>query len=166
VRFWFKKNKNDFKENFGDDYQFYLEDWIYKEDYAFEILTKHFQTVSLKGFGIEDLKEGIIASGAILYYLSETQHNRVQHITIQSIAEDAYVWMDRFTIRIWNCTIAITQMQSRYLMWLTKRFRQWVVVCWNVGTAFKDSNKIRSRHQVVSYLQENQEVLQKNAKSN
>jgi DNA mismatch repair protein MutS len=51
-----------------------------QKDYAFEILTKHFQTVSLKGFGI-DLKEGIIASGAILYYLSETQHNKVQHIT-------------------------------------------------------------------------------------
>jgi DNA mismatch repair protein MutS len=51
-----------------------LEDWIYKEDYAFETLTKHFQTISLKGFGIEELKEGIIASGAILYYLSETQH--------------------------------------------------------------------------------------------
>jgi DNA mismatch repair protein MutS len=65
-----------------------LEDWIYKEDYAFETLTKHFH---LKGFGIEELKEGIIASGAILYYLSETQH-KVQHITaIQRIAEDAYV---------------------------------------------------------------------------
>jgi DNA mismatch repair protein MutS len=88
-----------------------------QKDYAFEILTKHFQTVSLKGFGIADLKEGIIASGAILYYLSETQHNKVQHITtIQRIAEDAYVWMDRFTIRILNCITVIIQMQSRYLM--------------------------------------------------
>ena len=96
-----KQNKNDFKDFFGSDYHpFYLEDWIYKEDYAFEKLTQHFQTVSLKGFGIEELQEGIVASGAILYYLSETQHNRVQHITsIQRIAEDSYVWMDRFTIR-------------------------------------------------------------------
>lgn len=77
-----KNSKNDFKAAFGEDYHsFYLEDWLYKEDYAFETLTKHFQTVSLKGFGIEELKEGVIAAGAILYYLSETQHNRVQHIT-------------------------------------------------------------------------------------
>jgi DNA mismatch repair protein MutS len=53
---------------------FYLEDWIYKEDYAFETLTKHFQTIPFERFWIEELKEGIIASGAILYYLSETQH--------------------------------------------------------------------------------------------
>jgi DNA mismatch repair protein MutS len=54
----------------------------------------------LKGFGIEELPDGIVASGAVLYYLSETQHNKLQHITaIQRIAEDAYVWMDRFTIR-------------------------------------------------------------------
>ncbi len=69
-----KNNKGDFKTAFGEDFHsFYLEDWIYKEDYALETLTKHFQTNSLKGFGIEELKEGIIASGAILYYLSETQ---------------------------------------------------------------------------------------------
>ena len=64
------------------------------------MLNNHFQSVSLKGFGIEELTEGIIASGAVLYYLSETQHNKRQHISsIQRIAEDAYVWMDRFTIR-------------------------------------------------------------------
>ena len=67
-----KQFKNQFKEVFGDDYHsFFLEDWIYKEDYAFEKLTTHFQTNSLKGFGIEELTEGMIASGAILYYLSE-----------------------------------------------------------------------------------------------
>jgi DNA mismatch repair protein MutS len=99
-----KNHKNDFKINFGEDFNvFYLEDWVYKEDYTNEILTNHFQTNSLKGFGIEELLDGIIASGAILYYLSETQHNKLQHITnIQRIAEDAYVWMDKFTIRILN----------------------------------------------------------------
>ena len=72
-----KNHKNDFKINFGEDFNvFYLEDWVYKEDYANEILTNHFQTNSLKGFGIEELLDGIIASGAILYYLSETQHNK------------------------------------------------------------------------------------------
>ena len=96
-----KQNKVDFKAMFGENFHnFYLEDWVFKEDYARETLTNHFQTISLKGFGIEDLNEGIIASGAILYYLSETQHNKRQHITsISRIAEDEYVWMDRFTIR-------------------------------------------------------------------
>ena len=160
-----KNNKNDFKENFGHDYHcFYLEDWIYKEDYAFEILTKHFQTASLKGFGIEDLKEGIIASGAILYYLSETQHNRVQHITaIQRIAEDAYVWMDRFTIRNLELyhsynpnAVTLLDVIDKTLSPMGGRLlKRWLAL------PLKDSNKIRSRHQVVSYLQENQEVLQK-----
>jgi DNA mismatch repair protein MutS len=158
-----KNNKNNFRETFGDDYHnFYLEDWIYKEDYAFEILTKHFQTVSLKGFGIEELKEGIIASGAILYYLSETQHNKVQHITsIQRIAEDAYVWMDRFTIRNLELyhsynpnAVTLLDVIDKTLSPMGGRLlKRWLAL------PLKDANKIRSRHQVVSYLKENQNVL-------
>ena len=158
-----KNNKNDFREIFGDDYHsFYLEDWIYKEDYAFETLTKHFQTVSLKGFGIEELKEGIIASGAILYYLSETQHNRVQHITaIQRIAEDAYVWMDRFTIRNLELyhsynpnAVTLLDVIDKTLSPMGGRLlKRWLAL------PLKDSVKIQSRHQVVSYLKENQDVL-------
>ena len=158
-----KNNKNDFRETFGDDYHsFYLEDWIYKEDYAFETLTKHFQTVSLKGFGIEELKEGIIASGAILYYLSETQHNKVQHITsIQRIAEDAYVWMDRFTIRNLELyhsynpnAVTLLDVIDKTLSPMGGRLlKRWLAL------PLKDSNKIQSRHQVVTYLKENQNVL-------
>jgi DNA mismatch repair protein MutS len=158
-----KNNKNDFRETFGDDYHsFYLEDWIYKEDYAFETLTKHFQTVSMKGFGIEELKEGIIASGAILYYLSETQHNKVQHITsIQRIAEDAYVWMDRFTIRNLELyhsynpnAVTLLDVIDKTLSPMGGRLlKRWLAL------PLKDSNKIQSRHQVVSYLKENQNVL-------
>ncbi|MDI6032024.1 DNA mismatch repair protein MutS [Flavobacterium sp. LB2P84] len=158
-----KNNKNDFREIFGDDYHsFYLEDWIYKEDYAFETLTKHFQTVSLKGFGIEELKEGIIASGAILYYLSETQHNKVQHITaIQRIAEDAYVWMDRFTIRNLELyhsynpnAVTLLDVIDKTLSPMGGRLlKRWLAL------PLKDGVKIKSRHQVVSYLKENQGVL-------
>ena len=158
-----KNNKNDFRETFGDDYHsFYLEDWIYKEDYAFETLTKHFQTPSLKGFGVEELKEGIIASGAILYYLSETQHNKVQHITaIQRIAEDAYVWMDRFTIRNLELyhsynpnAVTLLDVIDKTLSPMGGRLlKRWLAL------PLKDANKIRSRHQVVSYLKENKEVL-------
>ena len=158
-----KNNKNDFRETFGDDYHsFYLEDWIYKEDYAFEVLTKHFETISLKGFGIEELKEGIIASGAILYYLSETQHNKVQHITaIQRIAEDAYVWMDRFTIRNLELyhsynpnAVTLLDVIDKTLSPMGGRLlKRWLAL------PLKDSAKIQNRHQVVAYLKENQDVL-------
>ncbi|MCM4157708.1 DNA mismatch repair protein MutS [Gramella sp. AN32] len=96
-----KKNKKEFLESFGKDLHcFYLDDWIFKTDYAEETLNTHFQTKSLKGFGIDHLEEGIIAAGAVLYYLSETRHTKLQHISsINRIAEEEYVWMDRFTIR-------------------------------------------------------------------
>ena len=158
-----KNSKNDFKAAFGEDYHsFYLEDWLYKEDYAFETLTKHFQTVSLKGFGIEELKEGVIAAGAILYYLSETQHNRVQHITsIQRIAEDAYVWMDRFTIRNLELyhsynpnAVTLLDVIDRTLSPMGGRLlKRWLAL------PLKDATKIQSRHQVVAYLKDNQEIL-------
>jgi DNA mismatch repair protein MutS len=96
-----KQYKNKFTELFGDDfYTFYLEDWVFQSDYALETLTNHFKVKTLKGFGINDLNEGIISSGAILFYLFETQHNKLEHInTIKRINEDNYVWMDKFTIR-------------------------------------------------------------------
>lgn len=98
---WPKKLKSQFAERWGTTYNaFYLEDWVYTQDYAEEVLNKHFQTASLKGFGLEDRAEGVIAAGAIFYYLSETQHDRVAHITqIQRIPQEDYLWMDRFTIR-------------------------------------------------------------------
>jgi DNA mismatch repair protein MutS len=139
-----------------------LEDWLYKEDYAFETLTKHFQTVSLKGFGIEELKEGVIAAGAILYYLSETQHNKVQHITsIQRIAEDAYVWMDRFTIRNLELyhsynpnAVTLLDVIDRTLSPMGGRLlKRWLAL------PLKDATKIQSRHQVVAYLKDHQEIL-------
>jgi DNA mismatch repair protein MutS len=158
-----KNNKNDFKETFGEEYHnFYLEDWVYKEDYAFETLTNHFQTVSLKGFGIEELPEGIIASGAILFYLSETQHNKLQHITsIQRIAEDAYVWMDRFTIRNLELyhsynpnAVTLLDVIDRTLSPMGGRLlKRWLAL------PLKDIHKIRNRHEVVSYLKENQPIL-------
>lgn len=158
-----KFSKAAFKETFGEEFHsFYLEDWIYKEDYAFESLTKHFQTVSLKGFGVEELKEGIIASGAILYYLSETQHNKVQHITsIQRIAEDAYVWMDRFTIRNLELyhsynpnAVTLLDVIDRTLSPMGGRLlKRWLAL------PLKEAAKIQQRHQVVSYLKGNSEVL-------
>ncbi len=160
-----KNNKAQFKGAFGENFNtFFLEDWVYKEDYAQETLMNHFQTNSLKGFGIEDLQEGIIASGAILYYLSETQHNKVQHISnIQRIAEDAYVWMDRFTIRNLELyhshsqnAVTLLDVIDRTLSPMGSRLlKRWLAL------PLKDIHKIRNRHQVVSYLKDNQEILQK-----
>lgn len=98
----FQKNKHKlFDETFGQRYYtFRLEDWVFTPDFAQERLTNQFQTNSLKGFGIDDLKQGVIAAGAILHYLNDTQHDRLGHITqIQRIEEEKYVWLDRFTIR-------------------------------------------------------------------
>ena len=158
-----KTHKNNFREIFGDDYHnFYLEDWVYKEDYALEILTNHFQTISLKGFGIEELPEAIIASGAILYYLSETQHNKRQHITsIQRIAEDAYVWMDRFTVRNLELyhsynpnAVTLLDVIDKTLSPMGGRLlKRWLAL------PLKDIRKIQGRHEVVAYFKENQEVL-------
>ena len=159
-----KQNKGDFKEKFGDNFHaFYLEDWVYKEDYATETLINHFQTNSLKGFGIEELSSGIIASGAILYYLSETQHNRIQHITsIHRIAEDAYVWMDRFTIRNLELyhsynpnAVTLLDVIDKTLSPMGGRMlKRWLAL------PLKDANKIKSRHEVVAYFKENQDILQ------
>ncbi len=160
-----KHHKTQFKEVFGDDlHSFFLEDWVYKEDYAMDTLTKHFQTNSLKGYGIEELQEGIVASGAILYYLSETQHNKIQHITnIQRIAEDAYVWMDRFTIRnleLYHSTnvnaVTLLDVIDKTLSPMGSRLlKRWLAL------PLKDAARIQSRHEVVAYLKENTETLQK-----
>ncbi|MCL9804803.1 DNA mismatch repair protein MutS [Flavobacterium amniphilum] len=159
-----KQNKNDFKEAFGENFHaFYLEDWVYKEDYATETLTNHFQTNSLKGFGIEEMIHGIIASGAVLYYLSETQHNKIQHITsIHRIAEDAYVWMDRFTIRNLELyhsynpnAVTLLDVIDKTLSPMGGRLlKRWLAL------PLKNSNKINDRHEVVGYLKDNQDILQ------
>ena len=90
-----------FEGNFGSKFfTFELDDWIFTETSAREKLLKHFETKSLKGFGVEPLKNGIIASGAILQYLTMTQHTQIGHITsLSRIEEDKYVRLDKFTVR-------------------------------------------------------------------
>jgi len=160
-----KQKRTEFSENFGTSFHtFYMEDWVFQDDYANETLNNHFQTKSLKGFGIEDLYEGIVASGAIMHYLSETQHHKLQHITaIHRIAEDEYVWMDKFTIRnleLYNSTNAnavtlinvidktISPMGGRML-------KRWLAL------PLKNLAKIRQRHEVVKFLLDNNVTLQK-----
>lgn len=98
----FEKGKRAaFEEKFGNKFYTYaMDDWAFAPDSARERLLKHFETKSLKGFGIHNLQSGVIAAGAILHYLDLTQHKQLGHITaIARIEEDKYVWLDKFTIR-------------------------------------------------------------------
>ena len=96
-----KSNRDEFEALFREEYLTHtLDDWIYNSSFSYEKLITHFKTTSLKGFGIEGMEEAIIASGAVLHYLEETEHKEVSHISsISRIDEDKYVWLDKFTIR-------------------------------------------------------------------
>ncbi|MDM1348377.1 DNA mismatch repair protein MutS [Myroides marinus] len=158
-----KSNKTHFLQNYGSTYNlFLLDDWVFKTDFAFESLTNHFKTNSLKGFGVEDLEEGTIACGAILYYLSETQHTKLEHISnIQRIAEDAYVWMDRFTIRnleLYNSSnlnaITLLDVIDKTLSPMGGRLlKRWLAL------PLKDTKKIIDRHNIVENLKNDTELL-------
>jgi DNA mismatch repair protein MutS len=154
-----KQYKTQFFELFGDRfYTFYLEDWIFQSEYALETLTNHFKVKTLKGFGVEDLHEGIISSGAILYYLSETQHKKLEHISvINRISEDKYVWMDRFTIRnleLYNSTsvnaVTLLDIIDKTISPMGGRLlKRWLAL------PLKDINQIKNRHDIVKYFIDN-----------
>lgn len=96
-----RSKRNIFEQQFNiRSFTFELEDWVFTTEAATDRLLKHFETKSLKGFGVQDLKLGIVASGAILHYLDITQHLQIGHIThLSRIEEERYVWLDQFTIR-------------------------------------------------------------------
>ncbi|TCC86203.1 DNA mismatch repair protein MutS [Pedobacter hiemivivus] len=96
-----KSKRKEFLELFGNRfYTYHLDDWAFTSDYANEILNKHFEVNSLKGFGVDRLQTGIVAAGVALHYLNETEHRNLKHITsISRLEEDKYMWLDRFTIR-------------------------------------------------------------------
>jgi len=96
-----KQHHKKFIDLFGDKYYISsLEDWVFTKEFSQEKLLSHFGTISLKGFGVEELNDGTVAAGAALHYLTETQHHHIKHIAnLQRIEEAKHVWMDRFTIR-------------------------------------------------------------------
>ena len=160
-----KQKRTLFNETFGTGFHtFYLEDWVYQTDYANETLIKHFNTKTLKGFGIADLQEGIIASGSVLHYLGETQHNKLQHITsVSRIAEDDYVWMDRFTIRnleLYNSTnnnaVTLLNVIDKTISPMGGRLlKRWLAL------PLKNVEKIKERHEVVDFFTKDKTTLQK-----
>lgn len=165
-----KNNKKEFEEYFGNQWHsFFLEDWIFQEDYAQESLNQHFKTKSLQGFGVHHLSQGIIACGAIVHYLSETQHRQLQHINrLQRITEEEYIWMDRFTIRNLELFLPIatgtTHQNAVTLLDIIDKtispmggrlMKRWLAL------PLKDREKIQRRHAIVSYLKAEEEELDK-----
>ncbi|MBP7496974.1 MAG: DNA mismatch repair protein MutS [Bacteroidales bacterium] len=167
-----QKNKlRNFKDFFGEKYYtFTFEDWVFSKDFTYELLLKHFETTSLKGFGIEDFELGIIAAGAALHYLAETQHDKVKHISkIARIEEDHYVWLDRFTIRNLEIIYSINENAPTLLDTLDKTIspmgarllKRWV------SLPLKDKQLIDERLNIIDYfINENnfKEALQQNIK--
>ncbi|HCQ30349.1 MAG TPA: DNA mismatch repair protein MutS, partial [Flavobacteriales bacterium] len=150
-----------FEELFGTSfYTFMLEDWVFNEDYAREKLLAHFGTASLKGFGVEDLHEGIVAAGAALQYLYDTAHNDIGHITkINRIEEDKYVWLDRFTIRNLellyspneNATTLLDILDKTITPMGSRMMRRWLTL------PLKNITEINRRLGIVDFFLHNEE---------
>lgn len=157
-----RNKKQSFNNFFGD--QFYtntLEDWAFTSEFAYELLTRQFNTKSLKGFGIEDQLNGIIAAGAALQYLKETEHNTISHITsISRIEEDRYVWLDRFTIRNLelagsvneNATTLIDVIDKTVTPPGSRLMKRWLAL------PLKHLEPIKERQFIVNYFYQNSEI--------
>ena len=156
-----KTQISQFKESFGDKFLLApFDDWVFTTDYANEVLLKHFQTSSLKGFGVETLTDGIIAAGAALHYLYETQNYKIQHINkIKRIEEELYVWLDRFTIRNLELVQSYNENAVTLLHILDKTqtpmgsrmLRKWLVM------PLKEQVMIEERLSVVKHFVEDRE---------
>lgn len=157
-----RNNKKKFEEIFGPRYfSFELDDWIFTSEAANDRLLKHFETKNLKGFGIQHLKLGIIASGAILYYLDQTQHTHISHITsLARIEEERYVRLDKFTVRSLELVCAMNEDGKSLLDVIDKTIspmgsrllRRWILF------PLKDVKPIQERQDVVEYFFRHPEV--------
>ena len=151
-----KQHKQQFLELFENRYYtFYLDDWVFQKEYANDTLQNHFAVKSLKGFGIHEVKNGIIAAGAVMYYLSETQHNQLKHIQVISrIAEDNYVWMDRFTVRnlelyssnSLNAVTLLDVIDKTISPMGGRLLKRWLAL------PLKNINDIQNRHELVKFF--------------
>ena len=158
-----KPKKKLFQENFGLQYYcFYIEEWAFELSTAQEKLTTHFQTNSLEGFGVQRYTVGISAAGAILHYLSEAQHKKLQHITrISPIDQEGFVWLDRFTQRnleLFQSTHPegiplISVLDHTQTAMGGRLLRRWLAF------PLKEKQQIESRHEIVQGFIEQDEVL-------
>lgn len=157
-----KAQRKVFLENFSDKFYTYtLDDWVFKPDFSRELLLKHFDTLSLKGFGVEELGLGTVAAGAVLHYLNENQQDKTSHITsISRLDEDRYVWLDRFTIR--NLELSFSQNENAVTLidiidqtvtpMGSRLMKRWVAL------PLKDKQPIEERLQVVEYFLKEKDI--------
>ena len=157
-----KPSKKELKELIGNSYNVYpLDDWVFDSTYSKNKLLNHFKTKSLKGFGVDDIKLGIIAAGSVIHYLDDTEHNNLSHISnLQRIFPDSYVWMDKFTMKnleLFNSNSSngfnlsetiddtITSMGSR-------RLKNWIAF------PLVEKKDIKKRQEIVSSIIKNNDV--------
>ena len=160
-----KNKKQKVTELFGS--KFYVntfDDWVFTPDFSNELLLKHFGVASLKGFGVENLEYAVIAAGAALHYLAETQHEKVAHISkLSRIEEDHYVWLDRFTIRNLELISANNENAKTLLDIIdqtvspmgSRQLRRWMIL------PLKNLKPIGERLDVVDYFTRHPDMVEK-----
>ncbi|HOX78570.1 MAG TPA: DNA mismatch repair protein MutS [Bacteroidales bacterium] len=159
-----KTKRERFQQLFGNKFYTYtFDDWVFTEEFAGDILTRHFGTTSLKGFGVEAMPIAIIAAGGAFHYLAETHHDKIQHIVkISRIEEDKYVWLDRFTVRNLELVSSINE-KGRTLLDVIDRtitpmgsrmMRRWIVL------PLKEKKPIEERLETVEYLINHEELAE------
>ena len=160
-----RNKRRDFIEIFGGKHFLTVfDDWVFSEDYAHEVLNRHFNTSSLKGFGVDDFPKGIIAAGACIHYLIETHHEKINHITALSrIDQGQFVWLDKFTIRNLellhtantNAKTLIEVIDKTVSPMGSRLMRRWIAL------PLKNKEQIESRYAVVEYFIRHREAIEK-----
>ena len=160
-----RNKRRDFIDAFGHKYFLTVfDDWVFTDDYANDILTRHFNTTSLKGFGVDDFPKGVVAAGAAIHYLHETQHDKIDYITsLSRIDEGQFVWLDKFTIRNLellntpnpNAKTLIDVVDKTVSPMGSRLLRRWI------SLPLKNKEQIQARYEVVDYFFKNRDVIAK-----
>jgi DNA mismatch repair protein MutS len=151
-----KSQQKKFKEYFDARmYTFALDEWIFQEQYTYDLLLQHFQTQSMKGYGLEDRRTALIAAGVALHYLKDTEHQQLQHInSLQHIVANDFLWMDRFTIRNLELvsssdeqgTCLLNALDNTYTPMGARLLKRWMIF------PLYDINRIEQRLELVSHF--------------